>query len=1246
MTASSLLAELQERGVELSIEGDKLNYCAPKGVLTSELLSHLREHKHEVIALLREFTSESTAMCVGPDVHRAERSGRPEVLSFSQQRLWFLDQLEPGNAAFHIPVVLILKGELNMDAFCYALNKVHERHDILRTSFRMEDGKPVQFIEPGASLGELPILDLSGQPEEVQRNELQRVALEEAREPFDLGKPPLLRARFVRLFPNLHQLFITLHHIVCDGWSAAIMVREISVFYQAFCGNLQSNLPELRVQYADFAAWQRNLMASKQWERQLDYWRKQLSNLPVLELPSDYPRLVQRSYRSTQKSFAIPVELIRRLEEQARKCNATLFMMTLAAFYVLLARYTGQSEIVVGSPIANRNQLELEELIGCFINTLVLRADLRGGLTVREFLDHVKQTALQAYAHQDLPFEVLVEELRPDRNLSRSPLFEVMFVLQNAPQQIFDLPGLTVEDASMGRQVNPYELMLVLNKEQDGSIQGIFRYSTDLFMSETIQWMAWDFTGLLQEIVKRPEQPLHQLRSSAIVRQAQSALVPDTTHISIPFVEFGLAEVEGSIPARFARQAELYANHLAIKTEDREYTYAELNAAADRVARILLAGDAREGTVALLFEHGPSAIIAMLGTLKAQKAYIPLDPSHPLDRLKFILEDGNASRIVTDHRNLALAQAIKNDAIEITNIEQVPEFEPPAIRVEIAPENVACILYTSGSTGKPKGAVQTHRSILHVVANFTNQLHINFLDRSLVVASFSHVMAMTDIYGGLLNGAALHLIDVKKAGTDQLYEYLLEEEITVYRSAPSLFRIWGEKMASHPAGRDKREKELKLRVIALGAEPIFAKDFSLYRQIAPKSCVFVTTYGATEATATVISILGHESDLPGGQIPAGYPVGQNQIVLLDAEGRETLFIGEIAIRNQYLPSGYWGVNNEDSKAFFADETNPALRMYRTGDRGRRLLDGRLMLLGRTDQQVKIRGFRIELGEVEATLMLHPQVSKAAVVAAVGSKGIRRLIAYIVPTLMEGLSESDVRRFAKTKLPDYMVPSHFMIVERIPTTPNGKIDRVALAEVPEILKGEDRESEPFNTPLQEIVCGVWSQILEIKNVGVEDNFFDLGGHSLMATQIMSRLREIFQIKLPIRLIFEAPTVAGLSEAIETAVRSKPHIERSMTGNGKRLSPALLSYSQLRLWFLCQLNGGHSAYHLSAALHISGDLNIAAFEKALNAIVQRHDSLRTRFTAKGTEPTQIVDPNLDFKLETVDLRERQLSTSDNC
>jgi amino acid adenylation domain-containing protein len=1053
-----------------------------------------------------------------PPLRPVDRS-RHLPLSCAQQRLWFFDQLEPGNISYNLPSAIRLAGTLNVAALEQGLREIVRRHEVLRTTFVTRGEEPVQVIASAPSLG-LRVVDLGGLPEGEREARAQELAAQEALRPLDLASGPLLRATLLHLGAEEHVLLLTMHHIVSDGWSMGeIFFRELAALYEAFVNGRPSPLPELPIQYADYAVWQRQWLQGEVLGAKLAYWKERLTGAPALDLPTDRPRSELTHFRGERQLLQLPSELARKLESLSRKEGVTLFMTLLAGFQVLLSRYTGQEDVCVGTPIANRDQAELEGLIGFFVNTLVLRTDLTGNPSFRELLKRVRAVCLGAYAHQDLPFEKLVEELHPERDLSRSPLFQVLFALQDDPESVVKLPGLTLSPLQAERSITAkFDLTLGITQATDG-LRAVLKYNADLFDSATITQMLGYFQTLLEGIVDHPERPLASLSLFTEAERRQVLVEWNGTAADFPR--------ERCVHDLIAEQARHRPEATALAFPGGKLTYAELDRRANRLARDLEGlGVGPEGRVGLCLERGPELIIGVLAALKAGAAYIPLDPAFPPERLDFLLRDAEAQVLLTQ-RHLSARLPASHASVVCLDGDGPALAQEEADRPQrrIHPDNLAYIIYTSGSTGRPKGVLVGHRGLTNLVTAQVRAFDIRPGDRLLQFISPVFDAAQAEIFRTLAGGATLCLANAEALlpGTP-LLAFLQEQRITCAALPPSALAALPPE-AALPA--------LRTVVVAGEACPAeLAAHWSQGRRL-------VNAYGPTEAT--ICATLAEAWD-PSRPPPLGRPLANLQAYVLDRSLRPVpagipgeLYLGGVGLARGYLHQPALTAEKFLANPFSAE---PGARLYRTGDRVRWRADGDLEFLGRLDEQVKVRGYRIEPGEVEAVLRQHPSVGQAAVVARSDGSDASTLVGYVVPREPPGPSAQELRHFLQGKLPAYMVPSAFVTLGALPLLANGKLNRKALPAPGPGPSGRDGVSELPRDRLEFQLTQIWEDVLDTHPVGIRDNFFDLGGHSLLAVRLMARVERDFGKKLPLAILFQRGTVEDLAVALREQVEVPP------------------------------------------------------------------------------------------------------------
>ena len=1036
--------------------------------------------------------------------------------SFAQQRLWFLDQLE-GGSTYNISRATRMKGHLNVGALRQALNAIVARHESLRTSFDSVEGEPVQIIAPFREL-KLAIVDLRTLGPQEREAEARRLAALASLQPFNLAQDQLLRVSLFQLNEEEHVLMLTIHHIISDGWSMGVLFRELGILYGTFANGQPSPLSELPIQYSDFAVWQREWLQGDVLEEQLGYWKKQLAGAPaVLELPTNRPRLAIQTFDGAHHQKQLPQRLRDSLNELSRREGATLFMTLLAAFQTLLFRYANQEDIVVGTPIANRTRIETEGLIGFFVNTLVMRTDLSGDPSFRELLGRVREMALDAYAHQDLPFEKLVEELQPERSLSHMPLFQTLFALQNAPMSARELAGLDSTDFPFAQSISKLDLSLNVGERAEGLMLS-FEYSTDLFDAATIERMAAHFQTLLEGIVDNPDQRIADLPLiTAVERQRM-------------LIEWNDREVEYSgeqlVQQVFERQVERSPDTVALVFDSQRLTYRELNGQANQLANYLnRVGVVPESRVGILLERSANMMVGMLAILKAGGAYVPLDPAYPEERLRFMISDAGLNLVVSQD---SLAEKLRQSDTRVicldsqqAEISRESEASPVST---IAAENLAYVIYTSGSTGEPKGVAVTHGTVINLWAS-TRQMGFKQSDVWTTVHSIAFDFSVWEIWISLLHGCRLVVVprDVTQSAAE-LYELLEREQVTVVNQTPASLRQLLE------ARREALQKQAdwSVRMIVCGGD---ALDHELADELSQLPIPVWNFYGPTEGTVWATANRIDGSDLNS----IGRPLPNIQVYLLNRRMQPVPegVAGELFIGGAGLARGYFKRPDLSAEKFVPDpfSTASGARLYRTGDLARYRCGGKIEFIGRLDHQVKLRGFRIELGEIEVALARHPDVSEATVVIREDRPGDKRLVAYVVADEGRAPTPSELRDFLQLSQPDYMIPSSFVILDTLPLTSNKKVDRAALL-ASDLSPGEQVESFVApRTPEEEIVSNIWAMVLGLERVGINDNFFSLGGHSLLATQVISRIRSALNVDVSLRVLFQQPTVAGLVSRID-------------------------------------------------------------------------------------------------------------------
>jgi amino acid adenylation domain-containing protein len=1144
--------------------------------------------------------------------------GREVPLSFAELRLWFLYQLDPQSPVYNVSGNIWFSGHLDIDALMRSVNEMTRRHETLRTTFVEIDGTPTKVIDPSREV-DLPCVDLRALDEAEVESEVHRLSTEEVLAPFDLARGPLLRMKWLRVRDEENLVLFTKHHIISDGWSVGGFLHEMATLYAAYSSGRPSPLPELPIQHSDYTVWQRNWLQGEVLEERLAFWRRQLAGAPaLLELPTDRPRPAVQSHRGGWKTFSLPLDLSRAVKAFGRRHDLTLFMTLLAGFYALLHRYSGQDDIVVGSPISNRNRVETEALLGVIFNTLVLRVSLEGDPTFRELVRRVREAALGAYAHQDLPFEQLVEALQPERSLSHSPIFQVMFVLQNSPMPEFALPNVTMRKYDFHPQTAKYELTWTIDEkdpfvhEKDQPLTGSVEYSTDLFDRATIDRMVEHYETLLAAALAGPDLRVSQL---PLLPPAERRRVLDAWNDTARPAEYA-ASIPDLLRAQLARTPEA----LALRCGDRAVSFRELHARADAVARCLRErGVGAESTVAICLERTPELVVAMLGVLSTGAAYVPLDPAYPRDRIAFVLDDARVALILTDTASMSVLPDTPLARLRVDEPWSAAGggmLAPPAI----CPDALAYVIYTSGSTGRPKGVAISHRNAV----NFLTWARDTFPEPEragmLAATSVCFDLSIFEIFLPLSFGGTV----VLARNVLELPQAAGAGEVTLVNTVPSAL---AELLRQGPLPPS-------VRVVNLAGERLPAE---LVQEIGARNSGVrvLNLYGPSETTTYSTAAVLDPACAAGP--PIGSPIANTRTYVLDARGEPSPIgvPGELFIGGAGVARGYLERPDLTAERFVPDPfgLEPGARLYRTGDLVRWRADGSLEFLGRSDHQVKLRGFRIEPGEIEHVLGQHPAVLEAVVVTRAERPDDVRLVAYVV--VDEASTPPDLRAFVRERLPEYMVPNVVVCLPELPRTPNGKVDRGRLPDpAPAVSPGSG--SRPLDGPYERTLADIWCDVLGVEGVGAADNFFSLGGHSLLAMRVVSRLRRELGIELPVRALFERPVLEDLAAAVDRQASAATAPARESIRPADRSGPVPLSSTQRRLWFLDRLNPGSTAYTIPAALRLRGALDLPALRRSLDAIVERHEILRTTFPVSNGEPVQQVGPRASLPMRVDDLR----------
>jgi amino acid adenylation domain-containing protein len=1078
----------------------------------------------EEVSRLQTETAD-TSLPRGP-IRHVER-GRKLELSYGQERLWFVHQLEPENVAFNIPGAVRVKGAVDVELLGRTLQEIVRRQESLRTRFVSVQGEPQQVIDAEPAV-RLPVVDLSGLGEAEREAEARRLAQEEAQQGFDLALGPLFRAKLLRLGGQEHVLVFNMHHIVSDAWSVGVLVREVSAIYRSFSAGQPSPLPELEIQYADFSAWQRELLNGPVLEEQLGYWKRKLAGVEALELPTDRGRRAQPGNEGATLRFVLSRELAEELRRMARKEGATLYMILLAGFQLLLGRYSGQQDIAVGSPIAGRSRKETEELIGFFINMLVLRTELSGRLNAHELLERVKQTTLEAYANQDVPFEKLVDVLLPQRDLSRTPLFQVMLVLQNVPWTRLELGTAEMLPFEVETGAAQFEISLFLTESSAG-IEGSVEYSRNLFDEGSIQRMMEHYRMLLSGMAAHPEKPVAVLPLLSAGERAR--IIEEWNWTRQEVVETTLVEL-------FERQVERSPEAVALIYGREELSYRELNRRANRVGHYLRGqGVGPDTVVGLCVERSLEMVIGIMGIMKAGGAYVPLDPGYPRERLEYMITDSRPALVLTHSRVEGRLEGIGMQKVRLDADTELLsgrwEENPGREEQGLSADHLAYVIYTSGSTGRPKGVMGVQGGMVNRCEWMWKRYPFQSSDVCCHKTSLSFVDSVAELFVPLLRGVPVVVVpDEAVRDVHELVQVLEEKGISRIVVVPSLL----DAMLRTEEKLGERLRKLKLWVSS--GEKLPQELLEAFRKEMGRATL-LNVYGSSEVSADATWMeTGEETG--GGSVRIGRPIANTRVYVLDREWQPVPVgvMGELCVGGEGVARGYWQQPGLTAERFVPDPYagEKGKRMYRTGDLGRFHADGTIEYLGRRDHQVKVHGNRIEIGEIETVLGECAGVGKCAVVAREEQDGEKQLVAYVEGKGEAELSGELLQSFLQSRLPGYMMPGAYVVLERMPLTPNGKLDRQSLPAPSGTGVGEKQEYVGPRTAVEERLCGIWQQVLGAERVGIHENFFRIGGHSLRAAQVVSRMRESFHVELPLRRMFEAPTIAQLADLIQQALQT--------------------------------------------------------------------------------------------------------------
>ncbi|MEU7763429.1 amino acid adenylation domain-containing protein, partial [Micromonospora aurantiaca (nom. illeg.)] len=1188
------------------------------------------------------------------EIPRVSRDG-PLPLSYGQQQMWFINRLDPGSTEYNVPLCLRLRGALDTPALQRAWAWTVARHEVLRTRYTVVDGAPTQVVDPPDDVG-LALDDLRGLPPGERRERVDALLAGEVAVAFDLEVEWPVRARLLRLTDDEYVLSIVFHHICWDAWSLGVLGADLNAAYRALTEGGPMP-PELPVQYADYAAWQRTEMSGPVLERHLRYWRAQLDgNLPV-DLPADRPRPAVRSHTGAAAPFVVPAGLARRLDDIGQRLGTTPFVVMLTAFAVLVARYTGRSDVAIGTVVSDRNRPELENLIGYGINTLVVRAVWDGSMSFENLIQRMRTTVLDAYDHQAVPFARLVDELAPDRDLARTPLFQVAYTSHTSPDRLVRLPGIRMEQYGDGEAVAKWDLELQTCQAEDGSVHSRLVYPTALFDDATMARMARHLLRLLERVADDPAAPA---AGHDLLDEAERALVLGVA------VDSGPSDGDGNrvggvaidprcVPEVFEDQAAATPDAVAVRCGDSELSYAEVNVRANRVAHLLRArGVGAESLVAVLLDRGVDLVPVLLGVLKAGAGYLPLDPANPTRRLRHAIADSGAALVVTcvDLRETARlchdgALIVLDASREAETLAAQPVDNPASV---VAPDGVMYVIYTSGSTGQPKGVCVTHANVDRLLRTAREHLAYGPADVWTLFHSYAFDVSVFEMWGALLSGGTLVVVPQGVTRSpDDLLDLLVDRRVTVLSQTPSAFRAL---VAAAETG-DPRVDRLSLRVIVFAGEKLDVPSLRPWAaRVGLNRTALINMYGITETTvhATYHRVTPADFDPVVGS-PIGRPLADLTIRLLDDEGRPVPIgvPGEIYVGGPGLARGYLRRPGLTAARFLPDPFGaPGSRRYRSGDLARRLPDGQLRFLRRADDQAKIRGYRVEPGEIRAVLLAHPAVRDAAVIVDEVSPGEHRLIAYVVPAVPD-LAEGDLGAHCGSLLPPYMVPAAIVPLPAIPLTANGKLDRGKLP-VPDrsALVGTVRYLAPRSSA-EERMAEVWRAVLRVDRVGVLDSFFDLGGDSIRAVALVGQLRTA-GFDVSVRDVFERRTVARLCEladarpAAEGAIVAVEPFALITPADRRRLPADLVDaypMGQTQLGMVADMLAHRrlSNYHNVASIRIRDGwpLSADALRAAAQILVGRHEVLRTSFDLHSCSvPMQLVHADADLPVRIRDLR----------
>ncbi|MCW5609010.1 MAG: amino acid adenylation domain-containing protein, partial [Nitrosomonas sp.] len=1236
-----LILELKQKDVYLYLQDGKLRCKAPRDALTPDLKATLQAHKAELTEYLLEVDQHREKSDL--PIQRASRD-KYLPLSYAQQRLWTLSQFDACSIAYNISSAWRLTGRVDVTALSRSLNEIVRRHEVLRTTFGMENGQPVQVIAPAVDL-DIATKAFGHLPEDKRDSEIARYLDKQSQLPFDLTQGPLLRAALLSLSASddsgqaEYILYFAMHHIVSDGWSMSILNREFMSLYAAFSTNRASSLPELDVQYADYAVWQREALQEEQIKQQLDYWKQQLAGASgILELYADRLRPNMPSYRGSNYHFTVPEHIAAQLKTLGRQHDATLFMVLLSGLNILLYRYSGQRDICIGTPIANRDRLEIEGLIGFFVNIVVVRTVLADNPTFIQLLTKVKKVCLEAQAHQGLPFERLVDALAPVRDMRHTPLFQVMFALQTVTDDLLEVGGVRFARLDMDTRSAKFDLSLEVIECRHG-LDAVLNYNTDLFDEATIIQMAGNFRKLLETIAVSPDKSLSDLSLLTETERKQHLLEWNAVQ--------PVTATAQCIHQLFEARVKENPDAIAAVYENQQLSYSQLNAKANQLAHYLRAhGVGPEVLVGICTERALEMVIGIVGILKAGGAYVPFDPGYPQDRITFMLDDARPAAVLihtATHQPLFDSVSVLDLAAQQEEIAHYSMDNPPNL---CRTQNLAYVIYTSGSTGKPKGALATHENVLRLFENTQDKFGFDKHDVWTLFHSCAFDFSVWELWGALIYGGKLVVVPYWiSRSPEAFYRLLCEHSVTVLNQTPSAFRSLTHIAISENDGEQRRDA---LRLVIFGGEALELESLKpWFERFGYRQPQLVNMYGITETTVHVTYFPLH-SDVLGKSLgsPIGRPIEDLQVYVLDAHYnlQPAGVPGELYVGGAGLVRGYLSRANLTAERFVPNPFNvqSGQRLYRTGDLARYRADGTIEYLGRIDQQVKIRGFRIELGEIEAALLQHEQVKETTVVVREDNPGDKYLVGYVVGD--EATEIDAIRAHLKSCLPEYMIPSAFVLLDKLPLTTNGKVDRKALP-APNI---SDQLAHGYVAPrnsAEEILAWVWVQILAVDHVGIDDNFFELGGDSIRSVQVVGLAKEK-ALFFSVEQLYRNPTIRELAQSV--AKHAQPdHITRTLmpfdlvafedkTKFSEHIENAY-PLTSLQAGMIFHSQSDKRAYHIFDSVTLQCPFNQHYLESALTDVFNLHPILRTVFDFENfSEPLQLVHKKPVVSLQCSDLR----------